>query len=416
MKHKLIQLGDLILKLSWFVLALNGFFGALFSLWYLKESVIAALICFVFSGMFTFFAYMMSHKIWGSWSPFHKSKVEGGNSVSRDGLRVEEQHNEQELINVDSPVMNSSETPSQSPLNDLIQVLVESFDWQELAEEFTVVDVETANSNRSSICEIAIITWKNKDIINEWYSLVNPQEDFASANIAIHGITAETVKDAPTYLEISNQVSDLLAGKVVFAHSDFDKTSLKQVVDKYKLPKLVCNWLDSLRLARRVWPERENYRLENLCQMLGYKYKAHSALEDAKACLFLLQAMHESKKINLNDNISQVKSATPNIMPLVDKVSKSSNQALKGQTIVFTGALTISRPEAKLLAEAAGGAVRTGVSGKTTMLVVGEQDLSVLRGEDKSSKHRKAESLIEKGVNIEIISEPDFMLLLGIAD
>jgi DNA polymerase-3 subunit epsilon len=43
------------------------------------------------------------------------------------------------------------------------------------------------------------------------------------------------------------------------------------------------------------------------------------------------------------------------------------------------------------------------------MLVVGIQDNTKLAGYEKSSKHRKAEELIESGINIRILSEKDFV-------
>ena len=49
-----------------------------------------------------------------------------------------------------------------------------------------------------------------------------------------------------------------------------------------------------------------------------------------------------------------------------------------------------------------------------TMLVVGTQDSSRLNGYEKSGKHRKAESLIEKGADIQILSESDFSELIGL--
>ena len=48
------------------------------------------------------------------------------------------------------------------------------------------------------------------------------------------------------------------------------------------------------------------------------------------------------------------------------------------------------------------------------MLVVGIQDESNLKGYQKSSKHRKVEELIEKGVEIQILSENDYSELMGI--
>ena len=48
------------------------------------------------------------------------------------------------------------------------------------------------------------------------------------------------------------------------------------------------------------------------------------------------------------------------------------------------------------------------------MLVVGTQDKSKLKGYAKSGKHRQAELLIEKGVEIQILSEGDFSELIGV--
>ena len=54
------------------------------------------------------------------------------------------------------------------------------------------------------------------------------------------------------------------------------------------------------------------------------------------------------------------------------------------------------------------------VGKKVTMLVVGIQDKSKLKSYQKSSKHRKVEELIEKGVDIQILSESDFSELMGV--
>ena len=87
--------------------------------------------------------------------------------------------------------------------------------------------------------------------------------------------------------------------------------------------------------------------------------------------------------------------------------------ALFGETILFTGALGIPRLQAADIAAEAGCGVVNGVSKKVTMLVVGIQDESKLKGYEKSSKHRKVEALIERGVDIQILSESDFSELIG---
>ena len=59
-------------------------------------------------------------------------------------------------------------------------------------------------------------------------------------------------------------------------------------------------------------------------------------------------------------------------------------------------------------------AVADNVTKKTTMLVVGDQDIRVLAGNSKSSKHRRAESLMLKGQKIRILAESDFEKLVSL--
>ena len=44
--------------------------------------------------------------------------------------------------------------------------------------------------------------------------------------------------------------------------------------------------------------------------------------------------------------------------------------------------------------------------------MVGDQDIKRLAGHEKSSKHRKAKELIEKGMPIRILKESDFKELV----
>jgi DNA polymerase-3 subunit epsilon len=72
------------------------------------------------------------------------------------------------------------------------------------------------------------------------------------------------------------------------------------------------------------------------------------------------------------------------------------------------------RGEAAAMAARAGSDVRESVNRETTVLVVGDQDVRRLLGHEKSSKHRKAETLIQGGQLIRIIGERDFLRLVAI--
>ena len=90
--------------------------------------------------------------------------------------------------------------------------------------------------------------------------------------------------------------------------------------------------------------------------------------------------------------------------------------ALAGEVIVFTGALSLPRREIATIAASHGCNVAPGVTKKTTMLVVGEQERWRLAGNDKSSKHRKAEEFAAKSQCIQIMGEQGFMAALDLEE
>jgi DNA polymerase-3 subunit epsilon len=100
--------------------------------------------------------------------------------------------------------------------------------------------------------------------------------------------------------------------------------------------------------------------------------------------------------------------------PCVDIARDGNPQGVfYGETMVFTGALEIPRWQAAEMAAKIGCVVGEGVTKKTTILVVGDQDTRNLAGHEKSSKHRKAEKLMQEGQAIRILRESDFKALVS---
>ncbi|MGH6842710.1 MAG: hypothetical protein ACREDV_11580, partial [Methylocella sp.] len=98
-----------------------------------------------------------------------------------------------------------------------------------------------------------------------------------------------------------------------------------------------------------------------------------------------------------------------------NQIARSGNPEgpLTGETVVFTGQLSISRNEAAELAANVGMQVSDRVTKKASILVVGDHDLRRLRGHEKSSKYRRAEQLIVEGARLRIIGESDFKVMVG---
>jgi DNA polymerase-3 subunit epsilon len=278
--------------------------------------------------------------------------------------------------------------------------------------DFVVVDVETANADLSSICQIGIASFCNGDLADVWESLVDPQDYFSPVNISIHGIDEYRVQNAPKWAEVLPQVASRLEEEIVVSHTPFDRLALARACERSNLARFDCTWLDSARVVRRAWPQfsRSGYGLSNVAAYFGIDYRAHDALEDARcAGLLLLRAIAETN-IGLEQWLIRV--TQPIHAPVHDRSGHARDGnpdgELFGEVLVFTGALTIPRGEAADLAASAGCRVDDGVTRHTTMLVVGDQDLQRLAGHDKSTKHRKAEDLISRGQRIRILSESDF--------
>jgi len=286
--------------------------------------------------------------------------------------------------------------------------------------EFVAIDVETANADMASICQIGIAKFRDDKLIDEWSTLINPEDYFDFINVDIHGITEEDVVDAPTFSEVIADLSGFLSGAICVSHTHFDRVSIRQALGKYSLNPIEAIWLDSARVARRTWEEcaRRGYGLANVCEIIGYKFKHHDALEDAKAAAHILLAAVEKTGLDIGAWLKRVNQP-------IDPANSSRGSAINrdgnlegelyGEVLVFTGALEVPRREVADLAASIGCTVANGVTKDTTILVVGDQDVKKLAGHDKSSKHRKAESLIKKGQPLRIIRESDFKELVNLS-
>ena len=283
---------------------------------------------------------------------------------------------------------------------------------------FNAIDVETANADRASICQIGIIHVRNGEIADQWQTLVNPEDWFDPWNVAIHGIDEGAVKDSPTLPDVHAELRSRLHDAVLVSHTAFDRVACERAMTRYELEQLEVTWLDSARIARRAWPERygrAGYGLKNVAMDLGVSFQHHDAQEDARAAAEIVLRACAATETDIAGWLGRVERS---IFPSSTSSAKREGNAegtLYGETVVFTGALVIPRREAADMAATAGCEVANGVTKRTTMLVVGTQDKTKLNGYEKSSKHRKAELLVEKGADIQVLSESDFHELMNVA-
>lgn len=285
--------------------------------------------------------------------------------------------------------------------------------------DFVAIDVETANADMASICQIGVAKFAKGELADEWVTYVNPQDYFDPMNVSIHGINAFTVQGSPCYADLHGALDTHLSGSIAVCHTHFDRVAVEQATSRFSLRPPNATWLDSARVARRAWSQfaRKGYGLANVCKALGYTFRHHDALEDAKAAGYIMLAAMEETGLDLGQWLVRVNqpidpTATPG-EPI--RRDGKPDGPLQGEVLVFTGTLEIPRREAADLAAGVGCTVASGVTKKTTLLVVGDQDVTKLAGQRQSSKHRKALELVEKGQPIRIIRETDFKRLVETA-
>jgi DNA polymerase III subunit epsilon len=152
---------------------------------------------------------------------------------------------------------------------------------------FYSLDVETANPDQASICQIGIGIFENDKLVKTWKSYINPQDYFHWRFVEIHGIDSETVKRKPTFSRVYPKLKRLLENNIVVHHSPFDRIAFHKVFIKYGLEPFEVKWLDSVKVAKKAFGDgclEGGYNLANLAAYLNIEFQHHDALEDSIAC------------------------------------------------------------------------------------------------------------------------------------
>ena len=156
--------------------------------------------------------------------------------------------------------------------------------------DFAAIDFETANSERSSVCSVGMVIVRNNEIVDSFYSLINPEPNYYNYWCTkVHGLTSRDTDDAPVFPEVWKQIAPLIEGLPLVAHnSPFDESCLKAVFRVYQMDYPDYKFYDTLSMARRTMKGLENHQLHTVAATCGYQLdNHHHALADAEACAWI---------------------------------------------------------------------------------------------------------------------------------
>ncbi|MDD6823096.1 MAG: exonuclease domain-containing protein [Paraprevotella sp.] len=298
------------------------------------------------------------------------------------------------------------------------------------------LDLETATSVKSSICQIGITEVVNgvPQESKSWF--VQPEGNvYDFMNIAVHGITPEDTKDSPSFPDVWKEVQPYLQNKIVVAHyTGFDMNALRDAFNKYGMEYPTFDYFCTFRIAKYIVKGCYSYSLGIVCDHLGIDFGIHHRADcDSLGCALLLLKCLEMDGSSFDDleakyNFHRGKFA-PSIFEAhhaIEKPGVSYNEFIKslnidpstidesnyffGKSVCFTGTCQYGVRK-QLLQKVAeiGGIPTNDVTTKTDILVVGQQDYRVVGDSGMSNKQKKALKLLEKGQDIEILSEIEFL-------
>ncbi|WP_245712521.1 exonuclease domain-containing protein [Anaerobacillus alkalilacustris] len=307
--------------------------------------------------------------------------------------------------------------------------------------DFIAIDFEIANHNYSSACSLGMVFVDERKIVDEKYYLIQPpnlelDEEFSK----IHSLTLDQLSTAPLFHEVWDEIKPFFNDdSLIIAHNaQFDMNTLKNclIENSLNVPnfKYVCSIPISTRACRG---EGIGSSLKERTKRFGITLDDHHhALSDARACAELVIKCLEVKKRKTIHSYCKTYSSIPvklfsdlktqstflirgkrkkfdsvkiaEITPTTSNID--NNHPFYNRLFVFTGNLeTIDRKNAMQKVVDVGGIIKSGVTKNTDYIIVGKQDLSIVGKDGLSSKERKAYELIEKGINIKVLNEDQFL-------
>jgi DNA polymerase-3 subunit epsilon len=184
---------------------------------------------------------------------------------------------------------------------------------------FVIIDVETTGGSprNSKITELAIYKYDGIKVVDEFITLLNPEQEIPEFIVRLTGINDEMVSKAPRFYEIAKKIVDFTKDCIFVAHNvAFDygmlRSEFKNLGYDFRLPHL-C----TVRAARYVIPGYKSYSLGNISKELGIEINGrHRAGGDALATTKLFEILYKKDPYNLKTFIQEElnpKSMHPNL-------------------------------------------------------------------------------------------------------
>lgn len=154
---------------------------------------------------------------------------------------------------------------------------------------YIAFDVETPNRYNSRMSAIGISVIENDVIVDDFYSLVDPEQPFDWFNSQLTGINEESVFDAPSFPEVWEQIEPIMSSGILVAHNaSFDIGVLRRCLASYEIEwKPYVKGICTVVMGRSLLPDI-SHKLNDMCSYYGIELNHHHADSDSHACAEIL--------------------------------------------------------------------------------------------------------------------------------
>lgn len=287
---------------------------------------------------------------------------------------------------------------------------------------YTMIDTETTglDPQYDKIIEMAAIKIRDGKEVARYETLVNPEQPIDDFIADLTGITNEELSTAPVAADCLPDFVDFIGEDIVVGHNvHFDINFIYDALLACGYAPIKNDFVDTLRLSRRVRPDLEHHRLCDMAAAYSVPQPvAHRSLADCQTAIGVLDALAAdaaAREIDLQAHKKHYGASASKVSDIVaHEGCERPDSPLYGKVCVFTGKLdTLTRKDAAQLVADLGGICADGVTKKTNFLIMGTNEYCPTIVGGKSTKQKKAESLILKGADLQILTENVFLDMLA---
>lgn len=193
-------------------------------------------------------------------------------------------------------------------------------------KNYAIVDVETTGGGpkNNRVIEIGILRIEKGELVRKYETLLNPGMDIPEYITKLTGITNRSVKKAPTFEQVKDEVLELFEDAIFVAHNcSFDYAFLKQEFKRVDYG-FTCPRLCTVSLSRTLFPEHRHHNLSAIVERCNFTCKnRHRAYDDAKVLwdffLYLPSKFTEQQiRTAVNRTLRRIPPAKQRKMPVAD--------------------------------------------------------------------------------------------------